>query len=200
MAKKIEIILLQHIVGLGAEGDQVKVAAGYARNYLLPHRLALLHTAVGKRRLEALRQARAQREAHELNTMTELAKSLSKMLLTITVKTGEDGKMHGAVTNGTIADELKNQFEIALDRKKIHLEKPIKSLGELEVEMRLHPEVKTTLKITVVSSTPPPAPVAPPPAKEGEQPKDARGRRGPRPDRGERRARPARDAAPEAAK
>jgi len=200
MAKKIEIILLQHIVGLGAEGDQVKVAAGYARNYLLPHRLALLHTAVGKRRLEALRQARAQREAHELNTMTELAKSLSKMLLTITVKTGEDGKMHGAVTNGTIADELKNQFEIALDRKKIHLEKPIKSLGELEVEMRLHPEVKTTLKITVVSSTPPPAPVAPPPAKEAEQPKDARGRRGPRPDRGERRARPARDAAPEAAK
>jgi len=81
-----------HIVGLGAESDQVKVAPGYARNYLFPNRLAIPLTSANKRQMEALRQRRAEREAHELNTMTELAKSLQKLVLTIKVKTGEDGR------------------------------------------------------------------------------------------------------------
>jgi len=205
MAKKIEVILLQHIVGLGSESDQVKVAAGYARNYLLPQRLAVLLNAANKRRIEVLKQRRAEREAHDLNTMTELSKSLAKLILTLTVKTGDDGKMHGAVTNGTIADELKNQFEIALDRRKVHLDKPIKTLGEFDVEMRLHPDVKTTLKVIIVSSNPPPAPApdAFAHASEGEKGRDAthgRDRREPRPDRGDRRPRPTKETAPAAAK
>lgn len=191
---KTEVILLQHIVGLGAESDQVKVAAGYARNYLFPQRLAVPLTGANKRRLEVLRQRRAEREAHELNTMTELAKSLSKMVLTVTVKTGDDGKMHGAVTNGTIADELKTQFEVVLDKKKIHVEKPIKALGEYEIEMRLHPDVKSSLKVVVVSSTPAPAPAAETPAKEGVEAKPARGARP------ERKPRAAKEAAPAEAK
>ncbi len=157
---KTEVILTHNIVGLGGESDQVKVAAGYARNYLFPQGLAVPLTGANKRRLEALRQRRAEREAHELNTMTELAKSLSKMQLTIKVKTGEDGKMFGSVTAGTIADELKSQFEVALDKRKIHIEKPIRSLGDHEIEMRLHADVVTTLKLKVESTTPPPAPVA----------------------------------------
>ncbi len=151
-----EVILLKNIVGLGAESDQVKVAAGYARNYLFPQGLAIPLSAANKRRLEVLRQRRAEREAHELNTMTELAASIGKLVCKITVKTGEDGKMFGSVTAGTIADELKHQFAIALDRKKIHLESPIRTLGEHEVELRLHPDVTAHLKVLVESSTPPP--------------------------------------------
>jgi len=154
---KTEVILTHNIVGLGGESDQVKVAAGYARNYLFPQGLAIPLTGANKRRLESLKQRRAEREAHELNTMTELAKSLSKLICVVTVKTGEDGKMFGAVTSGTIADQLKTQFDVALDKRKIHLEHPIRALGEHDVELRLHADVVTKIKVRVESTTPPPA-------------------------------------------
>src|SRR5690348_4292209 len=111
---KTEVILTHNIVGLGAESDQVKVAAGYARNYLIPQGLAIPMTGANKRRLEVLKQRRAEREAEELNHMTELSRSLSKLTAVIAVKTGEDGKMFGAVTSGTIADQLKTQFDVVL--------------------------------------------------------------------------------------
>lgn len=171
---KTEVILLKPIVGLGAESDQVTVAAGYARNYLIPQGFAIPLTAANKRRLEVLRQRRAEREAQELNAMTELAASIGKLVCKITVKTGEDGKMFGAVTAGTIADELKNQFAIALDRKKIHLDSPIRTLGEHEVELRLHPDVTAKLKVLVESSTPLPSPEELAAAAQAE---DKRGRR-----------------------
>jgi large subunit ribosomal protein L9 len=156
---KTEVILVQNIVGLGGESDQVKVAAGYARNYLIPQGLAIPLSAGNKRRLESLRQRRAVREAHELNSMTELSKSLQKLVLVIKVKTGEDGKMFGHVTNGMIADELKHQFDISLDKKKIHTDHGLKALGEHEVELNLHADVKGTLKVKVESVNPlPPAP------------------------------------------
>ena len=155
---KTEVILTHNIVGLGAESDQVKVAAGYARNFLFPQRLAIPVTQANKRHLEALRQRRAEREAHEFNTMTELSKALSKLICVIKVKAGEDGKMFGSVTAGMIADELKHQFDISLDKKKIHLEHPVRTLGEYEVELHLHAEVKGTLKVRVESTTPAAAP------------------------------------------
>lgn len=181
---KVEIILTSNIVGLGAESDHVKVNPGYARNYLFPQGLAIPLTGANKKRLEALRRRRAEREAHELNTMMELAKGISKLVLIISVKTGDDGKMFGSVTSGTIADELKHQFDIALDKRKIHLEHPIRGLGDHEVELRLHGEVKSTLKVTVNSTTPPPAPSVPAPesAERGER---GEGRR----DRGDRKPR-----------
>ena len=182
---KTQIILTQNVVGLGAESDHVKVAAGYARNYLFPQGLAIPLTAANKRRLESLRQRRGEREAHELNTMTELAKSLSKMTLVIAVKTGEDGKMFGSVTSGIIADELKQQFEVALDKKKIHLERPIRSLGEYDVEFRLHPDVVTTLKLRVNSTTPAPKAPEPPPAPAKTDPRRDRPQRRPRPEKSE---------------
>jgi large subunit ribosomal protein L9 len=158
---KIDVILIQNVVGLGAETDQIKVAAGYARNYLIPQGLAISMSQGNKRRLEVLRQRRSEREAHELNTMSELGKSLSKVTLTIAVKTGDDGKMFGSVTSGSIADALKTQLDVALDKRKIHLERPIHSLGEHEIELRLHPEVRSSLKVVVKSSNPPPeAPAA----------------------------------------
>jgi large subunit ribosomal protein L9 len=197
---KTEVILTHNIVGLGGESDQVKVAAGYARNYLFPQGLAIPLTGANKRRLEALRQRRAEREAHELNTMTELAKSLSKLICLITVKTGEDGKMFGTVTSGMIADQLKIQFDVSLEKKKIHLEHPIRALGDHEIELRLHPDVNATLKVRVESSTPPPPPTeAVAPVGEGRRDDGRPDRRGRRPEgaaekteAGDRRARPAR--------
>jgi len=151
---KTEVILTHNIVGLGGESDNVRVAAGYARNYLFPHRLAVPVTSANKRQLEALKQRRAEREAHEFNTMTELSKALSKLICVIKVKTGEEGKLFGAVTAGMIADELKHQFDIALDKKKIHLDHTIRNVGDFEVELNLHQEVKGTLKVRVESTTP----------------------------------------------
>ena len=151
---KTEVILLQNIVGLGGESDNVRVAAGYARNFLFPQRLAVPVTAANKRQIEALKQRRAEREAHEFNTMTELSKALSKLICVIKAKTGEEGKLFGAVTAGMIADELKHQFDIALDKKKIHLEHAFRTTGEFEVELNLHQEVKGTLKVRVESTTP----------------------------------------------
>ena len=155
---KTEVILTHNIVGLGGESDQVKVAAGYARNYLFPQGLAVPVNGANKRRLEVLRQRRAEREAHEFNTMSELAKSITKLTCVVKVKTGDDGKIFGSVTSGTIADELKHQFDITLDKKKIHLEHPIRTLGEHDLELRLHAEVKASLKVRVESSNPVPTP------------------------------------------
>jgi large subunit ribosomal protein L9 len=155
---KTEVILTHNIVGLGAESDQVKVAAGYARNFLLPQGLAIPLTHANKRRLESLRQRRAEREAHEYNTMSELSKGITKLTCLVKVKTGDDGKVFGSVTSGTIADELKHQFDISLDKKKIHLDHPIKTLGEHEIELRLHADVKATLKVKVESINPLPTP------------------------------------------
>ena len=177
---KTEVILTHNIVGLGGESDQVKVASGYARNYLYPQRLAIPLTMANKRQIESLRQRRAEREAHEFNTMTELAKGVAKLICVVKVKAGEDGKMFGSVTAGVIADELKHQFDITLDKRKIHLEHPIRALGDHEIELHLHAEVKGTLKLRVESLTPVTAPaVAPADAKseEGRRPRtEKRGR------------------------
>jgi large subunit ribosomal protein L9 len=196
---KTSVILIQNIVGLGGESDLVKVAAGYARNYLLPQGLAVPLTAANKRRIEALRQRRADREAHEFNTMSELSKSISKLIAVIAVKTGEDGKMFGTVTAGMVADQLKTQFDIVLDKRKIHLEHPIKTLGEHELELRLHPDVTATLKVRVESTTPEVLPAAPAPKPaEGKEGKEGAARTE---SRGHKRAERIRDesAAPETA-
>lgn len=175
---KTEVILTSNIVGLGGESDQVKVAAGYARNYLFPQSLAIPLTHANKRRIEVLRQRRAEREAHELNTMTELAKSLAKFTCIVTVKTGEDGKMFGTVTAGMIADHLKHQLDVSLDKKKIHLEHPIRTLGNHEVELRLYPDVTATLQLRIESNTPVATPAEAPAAEAKEEVKtEKRGRR-----------------------
>jgi large subunit ribosomal protein L9 len=167
---KTEVILIQNIVGLGGESDQVKVAAGYARNYLIPQGLAVPLTGANKKRIESLQKRRGAREAHEFSTMSELAKSVSNLIAVIAVKTGEDGKMFGAVTTGMIADQLKTQFDIVLEKRKIFLEHPIKTLGEHIVELRLHTDVTAPLKVRIESTTPAPAlPVAPAAPAEGKE-------------------------------
>jgi large subunit ribosomal protein L9 len=195
---KTEVILTHNIVGLGGESDQVKVAAGYARNYLFPQRLAIPLTHANKRRIEALKQRRAEREAHEFNSMSELAKGVTKLICVIKVKTGEDGKMFGTVTSGMIADELKHQFDITLDKRKIHLAHPIRALGEQEVELRLHHEVNAMLKLRIESTTPLPA-ATEAPAAEGRV-TEKRGRRAEAAPATEEKAEAATEKKPKAAK
>ena len=187
---KTEVILTTNIVGLGAESDQVKVASGYARNFLFPQKMAIPVTQANKRRLEVLKQRRAEREAHEFNAMTELAKSVSKLICVVKVKTGEDGKMFGTVTNGMIADELKQQFDISLEKRKIHIENPIRTLGEHEVELHLHQEVNAKLKLRVESTTPlPEAPEAPEAEPRKEERRGRKGEAQPEAEAGEKKAR-----------
>ncbi|MDR1595817.1 MAG: 50S ribosomal protein L9 [Puniceicoccales bacterium] len=148
-----EILLLKHEKNLGSEGDQVKVRAGYARNYLLPNGIALLLTHATKKQIESLKKAKEMREKHDLEHAQELAERLSHMSLAIVVKTGESGKMFGAVTANEICDHLAKSG-ISIDRKKIHLPAPIKEVGRHKVSVKLHPTVSLDIALDVVSENP----------------------------------------------
>src|SRR5882672_11196905 len=112
-----EILLVKPVEGLGGEGDQVKVRAGYARNYLLPHKIAVPLTAANRKHVDALKKRRAEREQSELSGAQELAKKLEKASLAFAVKTGEGGKMFGAITSADIHDKLTAQG-LLIDKKK----------------------------------------------------------------------------------
>lgn len=148
-----EVLLLKPVDGLGAEGDQVKVRAGYARNFLLPHGMAMPLTQANRKRVEALKKARALREAKELDGAQALAKQIEKAAIAIAVKTGEGGKLFGAVTTNDIHEKL-NAAGIPVEKKRIHLGQPIKTLGKHAVNIRLHPEVTVELNFDVVSENP----------------------------------------------
>ena len=158
----IDIILTKPVSGLGGESDQLTVRAGYARNYLIPGGLAIAATRANKRQLEVLKSRRTDREKGELESANELGKALSKLIVHITVKTGEDGKLFGSVTAAHIVEELKTQFDATVDKRKVHIEEPIKTIGEHLVELRLHADVHVNLKVNVASANPAPeAPAAP---------------------------------------
>ena len=156
MAKKeFEVILTEPVVSLNAnEGDQVKVAPGYARNFLLPQGKAVPASIANQRYLESLKARRAEREAAELEHMKDLYESLKSLRLHILVKTGENGKMFGSVTSGTICDELRNQFDVELEKKRVNLPKAIKAVGEYDVKLNLHAEIEAELKVFVESENP----------------------------------------------
>jgi large subunit ribosomal protein L9 len=153
---KTDVILIKKVDGLGGEADQASVAAGYARNYLIPQGYAIPLTNANKRRVDSLRERREKRETEELEHAKELEASLSKLVLNIKVKTGEDGRMFGSVTSQVIADELMSQFELELDRRKIQLPESIKSAGEHLIEIRLHADVTAKLKVQIEGTTPMP--------------------------------------------
>lgn len=148
-----EILLLKPVDGLGAEGDQVKVRAGYARNYLLPQGKAVPLTVANRKRVEALKKARGLREVQELDGAQVLAKQIQKVGIAIAVKTGEGGKLFGAVTSNDIHEKLV-AAGITIEKRRIHLGDPIKTLGKHEVKIKLHAEVSVELSIDVVSENP----------------------------------------------
>ena len=148
-----EVLLLKPVDGLGAEGDQVKVRAGYARNFLLPQQIAAPVTKANRKQIEALKKRRSDREVKELEGAQELAKKLEKTGLAFAVKTGEGGKMFGAITANDLHEKLV-QAGIDLDKRKIHLHTPVKTLGKHEVKIKLHPDVSVDLSFDVVSENP----------------------------------------------
>ena len=148
-----EILLLKPVDGLGAEGDQVKVRAGYARNYLLPQGKAVPLTVANRKRVEALKKARGLREVQELDGAQALAKQIQTVGIAIAVKTGEGGKLFGAVTSNDIHEKLV-AAGITIEKRRIHLGDPIKTLGKHEVKIKLHAEVSVELSIDVVSENP----------------------------------------------
>lgn len=145
----MEVILMQAVDGLGVDGDVVRVSDGYARNYLFPKNLAAPVTAATRRRLEKIRADRAAKEAARLGAVKELAERIGSTSVTITVRTGAEDKMFGAVTSAHITDSLKLQG-IELDRHQVELADPIKELGVFSVPVRLLPELTATLKVWIV--------------------------------------------------
>ena len=148
-----EILLLKPVGGLGGEGDQVKVRAGYARNYLLPRGFAAPVTVANRKQVDALKRRRAERESLELNGAQELAKKLEKTSFAFAVKTGEGGKMFGAITGSDVHDKL-TAAGFSIDKKRILLHTPVKTLGKHTVKVKLHADVTVELAFDVVSENP----------------------------------------------
>ncbi|MDB6154868.1 MAG: rplI [Chthoniobacteraceae bacterium] len=144
-----EIILTEKIANLGAEADIVRVKRGYARNFLVPRGKALEVTQSTLKRLNSLKTKRAEREAQEQNEADELARRINKLKISMELETGEQGKAFGSITAADIADRLKKELKVEIDRHRIHLEKPIKETGDHEVQIKLHADVTAKLNISV---------------------------------------------------
>ena len=144
----MEIILKEDVENLGHRGDVIKVAQGYGRNFLLPKNLAIEATAGNKAVIEQMKNSSVRRFAKEKADAELLLQQVEQVELSFTRKTGDSDHLFGSVTGGDIAQALEAQgFEI--DRRKVHLEEPLKSLGEFLVPVRLHREVTAHVKVTV---------------------------------------------------
>ena len=146
----MEVILREHVDNLGRRGDLVKVADGYARNYLLPRKMALLATEGNKKVIEREKVKFEVKEAEEQKVAQAVADRLATVEIEIARKVGETDTLFGSVTNADVAEALAGKgFDI--DRRKIQLQEPIKKLGEFAVPVKLHRDVVVTLKVKVVA-------------------------------------------------
>jgi len=146
----MEVILKEDVANLGSRGDVVKVADGYGRNFLLPRKLALQETDANKAVIETMKSSAARRSASEKVQAEELVAKLEPVVLSFTRKTGDGGHLFGSVTSADIAADLATKgFEI--DRRKIVLNEPLKSIGEFTVAIKLHREVTAHVKVQVVA-------------------------------------------------
>ena len=146
----MEVILREDIEKLGNRGQVVKVAPGYARNFLLPKRLAVLATDANKKIVEQERQAHVRREAKQADEARDLAQQLTGVTVTIAQKAGENDQLFGSVTSKDVADALAAKDYTAIDRRKIQLDEPIKQLGEYKVPVKLHKDVTAEVTVIVV--------------------------------------------------
>ena len=146
----IEVILREDVKTLGRAGEMVRVKPGYARNYLLPQGLAYEATEGNKKRIAAETRARASRDQAERTEAERLATTLSAVQLNLTGKAGEEGKLFGSITSQDVADALARQGH-SVDKRRIELEHPIKTVGEHAVTIRLHSEVHAELRVSVVA-------------------------------------------------
>ncbi len=146
----MEVILREHVENLGRRGEIVKVADGYARNYLLPRKLALLATAGNKQVIERERAKFDAKEAEEKKVAEAIAERVNNVEIEIGRKVGETEALYGSVTTADIADAL-HAKGLDIDRRKIVLQEPIKKLGEYDVPVKLHRDLQTHVKVKVVA-------------------------------------------------
>ena len=149
----MEVILKEDVNKLGHRGDVVRVADGYGRNYLLPGKLAIEATAANKVVIEQMKTSALRKSASEKAGAEEFGGKLNEAVLTFERKAGENGQLFGSVTSSDIAQQLEAQgFEI--DRRKIHLDEPLKTVGEFHVPIRLHREVTAHVQVNIKSDQP----------------------------------------------
>jgi large subunit ribosomal protein L9 len=148
----MEVILREHVEHLGKRGDVVKVAEGYARNYLLPRKLALAVTANNKRQIEREKKLAETRDAEEKSQADAIAERLTQIDIEIRRRVGENDTLYGSVTSQDIAQALKDKgFEV--DKRKISLAEPLKAIGESIIPVKIHRDVTANLRVRVVAQT-----------------------------------------------
>jgi len=144
----MEVILKEDVAKLGSRGDVVKVAEGYGRNYLLPHKLAIEATAANRAVIEQMKAAAVRRLAREKGDAEAVAKQLDGVELSFTRKSGEHDQLFGSVTSADIARELEAKG-LNIDRRKIQLDEPLKHVGDFNVPIKLHKDVVVPVKVTI---------------------------------------------------
>jgi len=144
----MKIILMTDVPALGRRGEQKDVATGYARNFLLPKKLAVQATAANLKNLDHLKRQRAREESKALETARATAASIEALTLEVTARASEDGRLYGSVTAQDVVDFL-DERQIAVEKRRVLLEEPIKALGDYTVLVRLHGEVTASLPVRV---------------------------------------------------
>jgi large subunit ribosomal protein L9 len=150
--KPMKLILTQEVTGLGAPGEVVEVKAGYGRNYLVPRSLAMPWTRGSEQQIEMIKRGRAAREIRSLDDARAAASRLSGLNVRLQTRAGQGGRLFGSVSTADIAAAVKRAGGPELDRRKIEVTNPIKTIGSHQVSVRLHPEVSATLDIEVAAS------------------------------------------------
>jgi large subunit ribosomal protein L9 len=144
----MEVILKEDVAKLGSRGDVVKVAEGYGRNYLLPRKLAIEATKSNRAVIEQMKSAAQRRSVRDQADAEGLAQQMQELTLTFRRKVGEQDHLFGSVTSGDVAEALEAKG-FTVDRRKVHLDDPIKALGEFQVAIRLHKQVTASVKVMV---------------------------------------------------
>ena len=145
----MKVILLKDVKGTGKRGDIINASDGHARNYLIPRGLAKEATVGNVNNLNAQKASEKKRQDNEIEQAKELAKKISKITLKFTSKAGEGGKLFGSITSNDISDKLMKEHKLNIDKKKINLNEPIKSLGDKQIEIKLHPGMITKLLVQI---------------------------------------------------
>lgn len=146
----MKIVLIEEVTGLGKPGDQVEVADGYGRNYLLPRKLALEATPGNLKNLEIHKRVLAKREQELITDAQAAAEAMKGITLILKAKAGEAGRIYGSITAANVAEALERDHRVQVDKRKIELADPIKVLGSHEAKVKLHQDVEATVAIEVV--------------------------------------------------
>ena len=147
----MKVVLREDVDSLGHKGDLVEVADGYARNFLVPRGLAIKASKGVVAQAEAMRRNRAARDERERAAAEDIAGRLAATRVTVTARAGEGGKLFGSVTSADVAEAIAAAASAEIDRRTVQLDEPLKELGEVEVPVKLHPEVTATVTVEVVA-------------------------------------------------